>query len=141
MPNLINATVFSNFAAVEQLDLLRALPDPVYIAQAVYEELQAGVEKGYGFLAGFEERILPHQGAGWFLVIDLQGEYEQALYMGSPTGLHPGEAMSLAIGAHRGWGFLTDDRGARRYAAKLGVTVTGTVGLLRQFIKQDAISI
>ena len=84
---------------------------------------------------------MPHQGAGWFLVIDLQGEYEQALYMGSPTGLHPGEAMSLAIGAHRGWGFLTDDRGARRYAAKLGVTVTGTVGLLHQFINQDAISI
>lgn len=44
---LINSTVLSNFAAIDRLPLLQVLYGTVYISQAVYEEIQIGVEKGY----------------------------------------------------------------------------------------------
>lgn len=47
-----------------------------------------------------------------------------------PAALHRGEASSLAIAAHRGWAFLTDDAKARKTARALGVPISGTLGVL-----------
>jgi predicted nucleic acid-binding protein len=44
MKVLINSTVLSNFAAVDRLLMLHALYGTVYIAEAVYEEAQNGLE-------------------------------------------------------------------------------------------------
>lgn len=59
MKVLINSTVLSNFAAVGRLTLLYKLYGTVYIAEAVYEEAQDGLEEGYTFLAGLDEYIFP----------------------------------------------------------------------------------
>ena len=50
MMNVIsNTTVISNFAAINQLELLRQLYGTVYLPTEVYAEIQAGLEEGYLF--------------------------------------------------------------------------------------------
>ncbi len=49
--------------------------------------------------------------------------------------------MSLAIAAHRGWQFLTDDRAARNHAARVGVSVAGTLGILVRTVRQGLLTI
>jgi predicted nucleic acid-binding protein len=120
MKVLINSTVLSNFAAVDRLPLLHALYGTVYIAEAVYEEAQDGLEEGYTFLAVLDEFIVPFHPKGWLHLVNMEGEKEFLFYQKVPSKLHRGEAVSLAIAAHRQWGFLTDDQAARRYAKMRG---------------------
>jgi predicted nucleic acid-binding protein len=47
MSVIANTTVISNFASVNQLDLLRWLFGALYISTEVYAEIQAGLEEGY----------------------------------------------------------------------------------------------
>ena len=49
--------------------------------------------------------------------------------------------MSLAIAAHRGWQFLTDDRAARFYAVQMGVSIGGTLGVLVRLVKQGLLAL
>jgi predicted nucleic acid-binding protein len=110
---LANTTVLSNFAAVGRLDLLRSLFGTLYVAQAVFEEMQAGLDEGYTFYAGIEGEVHPYCEGGWLHLVTIEGEEELGLFQGMPLKLHRGEAMSLAIAKCRGWRFLTDDRAAR----------------------------
>ena len=48
---------------------------------------------------------------------------------------------SLAIATHRHWGFLTDDRAARRYANTLGVEISGTLGVLVHAVKRNSVTL
>ena len=131
----------SNFAAITRLPLLHSLYGTVYIAQAVYEEAQDGLEEGYTFLEVIDEYIFPFHSDGWLRLVNLEDEEEFHHYQQTPPKLHRGEAVSLAIAAHRKWKFLTDDRGARRYARKLGVEIGGTLGTLVLLIKHDILSL
>ena len=97
MPILIDATVLSNLAAVERLDLLRLLRDSLYLASAVYEEVQQGVEEGYGFLENVDQAL----DSGLFSLVTLEGENEWREYRALPATLQRGEAMSLAIARAR----------------------------------------
>jgi hypothetical protein len=51
IPVLTDATVVSDFAAAERLDLVRDVLTTVYMTHTVYEELLRGVEKGFSFLS------------------------------------------------------------------------------------------
>ena len=137
MPVLIDATVLSNLAAVERLDLLRLLSDALYLASTVYEEIQQGVEEGYEFLAGIDTALE----SGLFSLVTLEGENEWHTYRAMPDTLQRGEAMSLAIARGRGWRFLTDDRAARMYAERLGVSYSGTLGLLRYAVQKGHLTL
>jgi predicted nucleic acid-binding protein len=44
--------------------------------------------------------------------------------------VHEGEAEVIALAAESGWRVILDDRKARRLAARLGLKVIGTVGVL-----------
>lgn len=138
---LINSTVLSNFAAIDRLTLLQALYGTVYISQAVYEEIQVGLEEGYPFLAAIDAHIFPFHQEGWLRLVNIEGEKEFEIYQRIPSKLHRGEAATLAIAAYRQWGFLTDDRAARSYAKTLGVEVSGTLGVLAQLVKRNHLSI
>jgi len=46
MSVITNTTVMSNFASINQLDLLRRLFSALYISTEVYEEIQIGLERG-----------------------------------------------------------------------------------------------
>jgi predicted nucleic acid-binding protein len=123
---LIDTTVLSNLASVSRLDLLGLLPEPLYVASAVYEEIQQGIQEGYEALEKVD-RVLD---AGLLSLITVDDELTWRTYREMPDKLHRGEAMSLAIARQRGWRFLTDDRAARIHAERLGVSFSGTVGVL-----------
>ena len=59
MSMISNTTVLSNFAGIDQLDLLRHLYDALYLSTKVYEEIQMGLEEGYRFYAGIDACISP----------------------------------------------------------------------------------
>ena len=47
MSVIANTTVISNFASINQLDLLRRLFGALYISTEVYEEIRIGLVEGY----------------------------------------------------------------------------------------------
>ncbi|MEW6097112.1 MAG: hypothetical protein AB1567_11425 [bacterium] len=52
-----------------------------------------------------------------------------------------GEASCLAIALHRRWLFLTDDKDARKLARKVGVFISGTLGILKIGVERELISL
>jgi predicted nucleic acid-binding protein len=53
--------------------------------------------------------------------------------------LGEGEASCLAMAKARGYKLTTDDKDARRLARQLGISLTGTIGILTTLVKQDQI--
>jgi len=94
MPVLIDATVLSNLAAVERLDLLNLLRDTLYVASAVYEEIQQGLDQGYEFLTNVDQAL----DSGLFLLITLKDEGEWRQYREMPGKLQLGEAIQTKLG-------------------------------------------
>ena len=105
------------------------------------EELRRGVASGYEFLSTIEEHISPPHGESWLILTRLAGDEELALRQELPRKLHEGEATSLAIASCRGWRLLTDDRDARTYAARIGVPIGGTVGILAECISRRLLTL
>jgi len=115
MNQVVNATVISNFAAAQRLDLLQSTAGPLYLPIEVYQEIQEGQTAGYEFYAGIEQYISPFTLDGWLHLVALT-EDELPLLASLPNRLHLGEAACLCIARQRNWGFLTDDRAARKQA-------------------------
>jgi predicted nucleic acid-binding protein len=130
MSVISNTTVISNFASINQLDLLRRLFGALYISTEVYEEIRIGLEEGYQFYAGIDQMIHPFVHDGWMRLTSMADQAEIALYGELPSRLHRGEASCLVIARHRGWMLLTDDRAARDEGNHLGIMVSGSVGCL-----------
>jgi predicted nucleic acid-binding protein len=130
MSVIANITVISNFASINQLDLLRRLFGALYISTEVYEEIRIGLEEGYQFHAGIDQMIHPFVHDGWIRLTSMADQAEIALYGELPSRLHRGEASCLVIARHRGWMLLTDDRAARDEGNHLGIMVSGSVGCL-----------
>jgi hypothetical protein len=45
----------------------------MYMAQAVFEEVQAGLDEGYAFYAGLEKEIRPFREDGWLHLTTIEG--------------------------------------------------------------------
>jgi hypothetical protein len=65
MSVIANTTVVSNFASINQLNLLRRLFGALYISTEVYDEIQSGLEEGYQFCTGIDQMIHPFVQDGW----------------------------------------------------------------------------
>lgn len=130
MSVITNTTVLSNFASINQLDLLHRLYGTLYISTEVYEEIQVGLEEGYQFYAGIDTLIFPLAEGGWIQLTSMADAHEFRLFGTLPSRLHRGEAACLAITHHRGWLLLTDDRDACDAAIQLSIRVSGSVGSL-----------
>lgn len=130
MSVIINTTVLSNFAIINELDLLRQLFGTIYIPTEVYEEVQVGLEEGYHFYRGIDQLIHPFVEDGWIRLTGVADEQELRLLGELPRRLHQGEAACLAIAHHRRWVLLTDDLAARNEAARLEIRKSGSVGCL-----------
>lgn len=117
--NLADTTVLSNFAQVKRPDLLRqAFPDLAAPTQ-VREELAVGEKLG----------VVPPCDWSWLKIIELT-DSEQVRAVELRKYLQAGEAACIAMVAARGGRLLTDDRAARHMAGTLGITVSGTIGVL-----------
>ncbi len=127
---IANTTVISNFAAIGQLDILRRLFGSLAMAMEVYGECMTGLEEGYVFYRGLREQCAPLAEDGWIHLVSLQSSDEIRMLEGLPSGLHRGEAASMALAFHRGWLFLTDDRAARQASQRIGIPISGSLGCL-----------
>lgn len=132
-----NTTVLSNFAAIRELDRLRALFGRLHLPTEVHEEIQRGLEEGYLFYAGIDDVLHPLSEDGWLRLVGLREEAEIESYSNMPGRLHAGEAACLAIARHRDWLLLTDDKAARLYAERLGVRYSGSLGCLVLGVERD----
>lgn len=130
MSVIANTTVISNFASIGQLELLHQLYTTLHISTEVYGEVLDGIDEGYSFYTEVGLVLHPFSESGWIHLTSVTGHEELRLFGTMPAHLHPGEASCIAISHSRGWQFLTDDLAARRFAANLGVRVSGTLGCL-----------
>jgi uncharacterized protein len=136
-----NTTLISNFAGIGKLDLLRLCFTSLYIPDQVYAEIQDGRMQGYDFYDNIEKVIFPFASSGWLQLTSLQTPEEFTLFGRLLGNLHHGEAACLAIASNRKWVFLSDDGVARKSAAKLNLSVSGTLGALLALVKRQQITI
>lgn len=128
---LLDNTVLSNFALVGQGELLRcALGADAATTEAVWAELQTGILRGR----------VPPQDWAWLPLIALTDD-ERESYEGLRQRLDSGEASCLALAMSRGCRVFTDDRDARALAARLGIPVSGTIGLLVRLVDLGALTV
>ena len=78
--------------------------------------------------------LVPHVTSGALLKIDLTTD-ELATFVGFAAELDDGEAQVLAVGLHRQLTVATDDRRARRVAAREGVAVRRTPELVLEWVR------
>jgi predicted nucleic acid-binding protein len=127
---IVDNTVLSNFAHVEQPQLLgEAFDNPVTV-RAVMDELTEGVRLER--LPSVDWRDVP--------VIELTSdEQTSADLFGQRLGR--GEAECIALAQSRQWMVLTDDRDARAAAREAGVIVSGTLGALMNLVEGGTLSL
>ena len=133
MPEIIlDACVLSNFASAGAMGLIEKLyGGRAFVPEFVVVEVLRGVQSGNVALAAVPEAIR----AGWLKETGPMSREERELFetLSRSSGL--GEAAGLAPAAKRGWLFASDDRLARTEAARLGIRLTGTLGLLAKAVR------
>ncbi|MGA9350206.1 MAG: DUF3368 domain-containing protein [Anaerolineae bacterium] len=116
---VVNTTPLIALALIGQLDLLRHLYGKVVIPPAVKDEVLAGGPAGIG--------VAELQRAKWIRTVTLQDPRRADLL----SDLDRGEAEVIALAQELNAGLvIMDERLARRHAKRLGLTLTGTIGVL-----------
>lgn len=129
-----DATVLINFCEANALALVvRTVPPPRMVLRDVLEELQSETCRRQ-----VEDAIA----RGEFTVAEVDAA-ELETWAEYTLRLDPGESATLAVAAGRGWSVAMDERAARRLAEKdVGRDrLTGTVGILRAAVDDDAITL
>jgi predicted nucleic acid-binding protein len=129
---VLDATVLSNFAQVDHVELLLDLPRLVTV-DAVREELQAGAET---------HPYLEHALAvlGQEIPVSTPSPTAETLEAQLLESSDPGEAQALAVAEVEDGTVITDDGDARTIAEQRGVALTGSIGLLVRFVEGGHIS-
>ena len=139
MPDVIfDTVVISNFAKAGQLELLRNMyPATACCSGFVVAEVLRGFRQGHPDL----ELLVQLLADGWPRQDDLSTPAERQLYARISISLGDGESSCLALAAERGYIFACDDRLARSEAVRLGIALTGTVGILIKAVRSDVIDL
>jgi len=131
MTVLLDNTVLSNFSIGRRPDLAgAALVEPVDTTEQAFQELQDGIEIGK----------IPACDWGWLARVALIPP-EQVQFETFHEYLGEGEASCLAVARERGHRLATDDKDVRRLARQLGISLTGTIGILANLVRQGEISL
>lgn len=139
---IFDATVLSNFAAIDQVVLLEKLyRDRAWTTLMVGDEIQRGLDAGYQYLQVVEQQLTTINPTGWLKVLTPEKPDERKLYMELSRSLGPGEASCLALAISRGLTLATDDLTARRLATQHDVPLTGTLGILIRLVREEHISL
>jgi len=124
---VIDNTVLSNFALVQRPEVIQdAFCEPVCTTEHVFNELTRGIELGR----------LPTCSWEWLERIHMT-EPELRQYTELRRQLDEGEASCLAVATQRKWKVATDDKDARKWAIRLHIPHTGTLGILGLLITQN----
>lgn len=126
---ILNNTVLS--ASVDCIHLLQdVLSGKGATVKQVKQEFQRGIALGH----------LPDVSIDWLPVLQLsESEREAFQHLCLRYGM--GEASCLAVAQHRKLRLATDDRDARRYALRVGIPISGTIGILIDLIRIQSISL
>ncbi len=116
---IVNATPIIALTLIGQLDLLQRLFGVVMTPPAVRAEILAGGVWGIGS-AEFQE-------ATWLKVVQLQDPRHADLLVDLDRGEAEVIGLALEVDADL---VIIDERLARRHAKRLGLPLTGTVGIL-----------
>lgn len=121
-PSVLNTTVLSNFAYIDQVPVVAALPG-ICTVPVVREELRDGVAD-HPYLQSALDTL--NDGIPVATVSETVANRE------SVVGAHldPGEAQAFALADAHDGRLLTDDGDARSFAKEQGVRVVGSVGVL-----------
>ena len=130
-PTVLNTTAPSNFAYIDQMELLETLPRVCTVAE-VQSELRAGIES-HPYL----QRALDSLG-DTIPVIALDESVDEAARE-LETRLDPGEAQAFAVADIYDGTLVTDDGPARALARDTDVSVTGSIGVLIRAVDNDQI--
>ena len=115
---VVNTTPIIALALIGKLDLLRQLYGQVITPSAVQAEVLAGGSTGVGWVE--------LQDAAWLRVVSLQDPRRADLL----ADLDRGEAEVIALAQEIDADLvIIDERLARRHAKRLGLRLTGTVGV------------
>jgi predicted nucleic acid-binding protein len=116
---VVNATPIIALALIDQMHLLHSLYERIVIPSAVQAEISAGGAAGIG--------VRELREATWVDVVSLQDPSRANLI----ADLAPGEAEVIALAQERRADLVViDERLARRHAERLGMRLTGTLGIL-----------
>ncbi len=128
MPEIVLDTcVISNFALAGALGVIERLyKGQARIPEFVAAEIMRGIQGGNALLAAVPKAVR----AGWLKETGLRSREEKALFESLSRSLGLGEAAGIAVAKRHGLRFASDDRVARAEAARLGVPLTGTLGIL-----------
>jgi predicted nucleic acid-binding protein len=139
MPDIIfDTNVLSNFSLAGRFDLLKLLyNDSACCAGAVATEIQRGIQCGHAGLSAVANS-LAHD---WPRIEDPASTMEHQLFAALSISLGAGESACIVLAAQRGYVFACDDRLARTEAMRLGVKLTGTVGILIKTVRVEAIDV
>ena len=117
-PVVVNSTPLVAFWAIERLDILHSLFSEIVIPPAVREEFLSA-EK--------ETRRKTLRDESWIRVIELENPNRTGAF----ATLDEGEAQVLALAEEQNASLvLIDERKARRYAERLKLPLSGTLGVL-----------
>ena len=119
---------------IGRLDLLKTLFGSVIIPSTVMMEVvDRGKEAGKADAFLIEGEIEN----GWIVVEDPGDSVED---IADSAGIDAGEAEAIMLAGSRQCPVLIDDLAARRFAAGLGLTVTGSIGVVVRAVKVGLIS-
>ena len=126
---ITNSTPIIALALIDQVELLRHLYTEVLIPPAVQTEVMAGGSSGIG--------MVQLQQASWLRTQALLDSRRADLL----ADLDRGEAEVIALAQELNADLvIIDERLGRRYAKRLGLTLTGTLGVLLRAKEQRLIS-
>ena len=108
-------------ARANRLELLHQVITDLTIPDAVYKEI---VIRGAGKPGSIEV-----QGASWIRHLPVR---DRAFVDQLPPKLHLGEREAIALAREQGVALLVDERDARREALHQGITVMGSLRVLRE---------
>jgi len=139
MPEIVfDCCCISNFALSDSLHILEKFYGrSAHITNFVSAEILKGIQQGHKDLVKVQEALKE----GWLKEVVLNTKKEKSLYETLSVSLGLGEASSIAAAKFRGYIFACDDRTARREAGLLDVKLTGTVGILKNAVKQRTVSL
>lgn len=128
---LADNTVLTNFAFIEREDILKdVFEHRLFTTEAVLKELYKGEDSG----------VLPKRDWRFLKTLKIESEHEQYLFERLKQRLGEGESSCLSLAISRDMKVLTDDLDTRRYAQRMGISVSGTIGVLVLSVKKGIIS-
>jgi predicted nucleic acid-binding protein len=130
-PVILDNTVLTNLALVGAIDLVFHLwPDRAVTTAAVLQEYRAAADIG----------LLPAHAWADLIVVEMTSQ-EETLASTFSSRLGVGERSCLAVAHSRGGLLVSDDADARDVAKRLGVVVSGTLGVLVLAVRRSLLTL